>query len=97
MEGVTEVIDFRFYAKFHDESICEDTLSKIELNTGEDEKYTLLEIAETYRTSKLMRLIYNNDPIVEVFDTVTAPEGESFCFIHSAYGSHEEALMAFGR
>ncbi len=93
-------IDFRLYAKFRNEQICTDTLSKITVIYDEDEECSLLDIAKAFRTSELMTLLSKHDPMVYAFDTVTAPEGESFCFVHNVYGSEQEALLAlavFGR
>ena len=93
-------IDFRLYAKFRNEQICTDTLSKITVIYDEDEECSLLDIAKAFRTSELMKLLSKHDPMVYAFDTVTAPEGESFCFVHNVYGSEQEALLAlavFGR
>ena len=93
-------IDFRLYAKFRNEQKCTDTLSKITVIYDEDEECSLLDIAKAFRTSDLMTLLSKHDPMVYAFDTVTAPEGESFCFVHNVYGSEQEALLAlavFGR
>ncbi len=87
-------IDFRLYAKFRNEQICEDTLSKITVVYDEDEECSLLDIAKAFRTSNMMTLLSEHDPMVYAFDTVTAPEGESFCFVHNVYGSEQEALLA---
>ena len=86
-------LDFRFYAKFRNESIRTKTLSDVSVNVSENKSYTLEEIADVFRSSSYMRHL--NTPIGRAFDTVTAPEGESFCFIHDVHPTMETAVQLF--
>ena len=87
IDFTTSDLDYRCYFKFSRPDLWKKAMQAISIEAANKEEYTLLEVSKVF--SSLSNLAKLREPIGEIFDTVTAVEDESFCFIHDHRKSYD--------
>ncbi len=83
-------LDYRCYVKFRDSSLWQKALTSLAMEAGDGNEYSFLEIGEVFRNMiKLFEMM--DEPITNIFDTVTMFEEEAFYFIHD----HKKSFSFF--
>lgn len=74
-------LDYRCFIKLDDPLVLRDCLKKIELEASDGNVYSVSEIADIFTDFEQWNKI-TDEPIGDIFDTVTLGEKEGFCYIH---------------
>lgn len=74
-------LDYRCFIRVDDPSLLNHALKKIELEASDGNVYSLAQIAEVFSDIEQIMKI-TQEPIGDIFDTVSSDKELGFCFIH---------------
>ena len=74
-------LDYRCFIRVNDPTVLSTAMKEVEIEARDGKVYSLDKIAEVFSdTKRLMQLA--QEPIGDIFDTVSVDEDIGFCFIH---------------